>query len=477
MAHVTVNGVRLGYSERGSGPETVVLSHSYLVDRRQFDAQVEALAPHYRVLAYDHRGHGESDRPGRGYDVETLYADAVAFIEQTGAAPCHFVGLSTGGFVGMRLGYRRPDLLESLVLMDTSADAEPLAARAKYEAMFAVLLGFGFEPLMGATMPILFGPSFLGDPARQGEVREWRRRIAAGDRRALVRFGHGIFSRPSVLDRLSEISVPTLVMVGEHDCATPPLRAQRIADGIAGAQLSLVRGAGHLSTVENPDAVNRALSSFFADRSVDARDGAARTPRSTTYDGAVYGRVVEPLLAGVHDFVLKHLPTGERVLDACCGTGGLSRKLMRNGRQVVGVDLSPRNIDYARRQTRGENPRYELGDVTRLDAFSSAQFDVATVVMALHEMPQAARVPALRELARVARKVVVVDFAAPMPRNFAGLRNRVVEFAAGREHFGAFRDYSRRGGLARLVPDAGLAVEWERTIDSGTLRVQVLSSG
>ena len=475
MDTVTVNGTRLAYVERGAGPETVVLSHSYLVDHRQFEAQIEALSERYRVLAFDHRGHGFSDKPDEGYDMKSLYDDALAFIEATGAGPCHFVGLSTGGFIGLRLAIRRPDLLTSVVLMDTSADAEALHKRAKYEGMFAVLLTLGFKPLMSSTMPIMFGPSFLKDPTRRGEAEVWRERMMSNDPRALVRFGRGIFSRESVAHELAAIDVPTLVMVGEHDNATPPFRAERIVEGVRGAKLVRVPKAGHLSTIENPEAVNEALLSFFADGTVDPRAASARTPRSAFYDGATYGRMVEPLLDGVHTFVTRHLPEGERVLDACCGTGALANKLAAGGRRVVGINLSPKNVEYASNRVDGsDNPRFELGDVSRLDEHPDDSFDVATVVMALHEMPSASRVPVLRELARVARKVMVVDFEAPMPVSLAGLRNRAVEFAAGSEHFRAFRDYSRRGGAPALAGEAGLAVESERLIDGGTLRVLVL---
>ena len=164
MKMVDVNGVSLAYDEWGSGSEAVVLSHSFLVDHRQFASQVEMLADRYRVLAYDHRGHGESSKEAADYDMETIYADAVGFIEATGAGPCHFVGLSTGGFVGLRLGFRRPDLLKTLVLMDTSAETEPLPKRAKYEAMFAVARRAGLKPLINRTMSIMFGPEFLNDP-------------------------------------------------------------------------------------------------------------------------------------------------------------------------------------------------------------------------------------------------------------------------------------------------------------------------
>jgi pimeloyl-ACP methyl ester carboxylesterase/SAM-dependent methyltransferase len=477
VKRVAVNGVSIAYEERGSGEETVVLSHSYLVDHRHYEHQIEALAERYRVLAYDHRGHGESERPRDGdYDMETLYRDAERFIEVTEAAPCHFVGLSTGGFVGLRLGFRRPDLLRSLVLMDTSADAEPWVKRIKYEAMFAVLRRAGFEPLMPATMAIMFGPTFLGDASRRDEAHRWRQRIMDNDIDALIRFGRGIFARESVADHLGDIEVPTLVMVGEHDVAQPLSRAQRIVDGIEGALLQVVPRAGHLSTIENPDAVSGALLSFFETGRLPTRDGEpanVRSPRSVLYDGAIYGRVVEPLLAGVHGFIVGNLPEGERVIDACCGTGGLAGRMAEAGRHVTGVDLSPQNIAFARRRFANDSVTFDVGDVAQLPHEDDA-FDVATVVMALHEMPHACRVPVLRELGRVAQRVMVVDFRIPMPANLAGLRNRAVELAAGKDHFSAFLDYGARGGLGPLVEASGLMIESARTLDQGTLDVHVL---
>lgn len=264
MKRVAVNGIHLAYEEHGSGDETVVLSHSFLVDRRQYDRQIEALSGHYRVLAFDHRGHGESDKPSDGYAMESLYRDAEAFVEATGAAPCHFVGLSAGGFVGLRLAIRRPRLLRSVVLMDTSADPEAILRRVKYEGMFAVLRYAGFAPLMKITMSIMFGPDFLRDPTRQDEVKLWSDRMMANDVDALIHFGQGIFGRHGIAQRLGAIDLPTLVMVGEHDVATPLSRARRIAEGIDGARLQVIPRAGHLSTIENPDAVNDELVRFFA---------------------------------------------------------------------------------------------------------------------------------------------------------------------------------------------------------------------
>src|SRR5258707_9601832 len=103
MARVKVNGVELNYQESGSGPETIVFSHGLLMDHMMFESQRAAFEKQYRVIAYDHRGQGQSHDPGQGYDMDTLADDAAALITALNAAPCHFAGLSMGGFVGMRL--------------------------------------------------------------------------------------------------------------------------------------------------------------------------------------------------------------------------------------------------------------------------------------------------------------------------------------------------------------------------------------
>lgn len=266
MPIVDLPGVRLSYVERGSGPETVVFSHSYLVDHRHFDAQITALEGRYRVLAYDHRDHGESERVPAAYDMEALYEDAVGFLEATCDGPVHWVGLSTGGFVGVRLGIRRPDLLRSLVLMDTSAEAEPALNRLKYSLMLAVLPWIGFRPLIGETMKSMFGPEFLRDPERTEERKLWKARMMAGDPAALARFGKAIFSREDLQDQVAGISVPTLVVVGACDRAKPPAEARRLARAIPGARLEVIPRGGHLCTIEEPAAVNAALTDFLSEQ-------------------------------------------------------------------------------------------------------------------------------------------------------------------------------------------------------------------
>jgi pimeloyl-ACP methyl ester carboxylesterase len=263
MPKIASNGIELHYEEMGSGPETIVFSHSYLADHTHFMPQMQALKDRYRCIGFDHRGHGQSTIADDGYDMENLYADAVGFIEALDCAPCHFIGLSTGGFIGVRLGIRRPDLVKSLVLMDTSADAEPEEAVRQYRQMLSVVRWIGYWPVIGRVMPIFFASKFLNDPARQDEVKEWKNRFMANDRKAITKFGHGIFSRTSCYDDLDKIQAPTLVIVGADDPAQPVASAERIASRIPGATLNVIPDSAHLCTVEEPAAVTAAIEAFL----------------------------------------------------------------------------------------------------------------------------------------------------------------------------------------------------------------------
>jgi len=199
------------------------------------------------------------------------------------------------------------------------------------------------------------------------------------------------------------------------------------------------------------------------------------------YDGSVYASLVDRMLAGVREYVADRLPPGDTVLDACCGTGALSMQLAQTGRTVLGVDISRRHIDFANARlttsrTGVGSARFEVGDVTQVTPPPGGQFDVAVIVLALHEMPRDARRSVLARLTILAKRVMVVDFAAPMPRNLSGLRNRLMEVAAGKEHFSAFRDWMDQGGIDALIATSPANVECDRTLDAGTLRVVTLGS-
>lgn len=262
MDSVHVNGVDLAFIDVGHGPTTVVFSHSYLVDHRQFEAQIEDLSADHRVVAFDHRDHGRSQRLDAGYGMYDLVDDAEALLDELGVARCHFVGLSTGGFVGMRLAFRSPELFASLTLMDTSASTDRGLRRVRNTAMVAALGVVGTAPLMPFAMRTMFSTRFLRDRSRREEVEAWRSRIKANDADALRRFAGAIFSRDDVSSQIDRIRAPTLVVTGGEDRALPVDDARMLAATIPGADLVVVEEAGHLCTIERPGEVTAALRAF-----------------------------------------------------------------------------------------------------------------------------------------------------------------------------------------------------------------------
>ena len=263
MPSVNVNGVNLYYTEQGSGPETILFVHGLLFNHRMFNAQIDTLKSSYRCIAVDLRGQGESEITRDGYDMDTLSEDIRAFITALNSAPCHFVGLSMGGFIGLRLAIRYPRLLSSLSLLDTTADPEPGENLFKYHLMAYTGRIFGFRPVINQLMPIMFAGNTLKDDSSREVVEYWRQQMASNNRVGSARAAMGVIKREGVYEQLDRIDTPTLIIVGDQDVATPVVKSERMHKGIANSELKIIAGAGHSSCIENPEAVTRALSAFI----------------------------------------------------------------------------------------------------------------------------------------------------------------------------------------------------------------------
>src|SRR5690349_16343341 len=184
MALIAVNDVQVNVEDTGAPPglpdaPVVVLGHGVLFSTTMWRHQIEALRASYRCVAIDWRGQGRTPATRDGYDMDTLYADAVAVIEGLDAGPVHYAGLSMGGFVGQRIAARRPDLLRSLTLIDTSADPEDPAAAPQYRLLARLWTFVGWRPLRSRVAPIMFSPAFLRTPAGKAVVKQWTAEIDA----------------------------------------------------------------------------------------------------------------------------------------------------------------------------------------------------------------------------------------------------------------------------------------------------------
>lgn len=264
MPTIELNGTTLYYEDTGPGTtgETIVFSHGLLWGTELFAPQIAALRGRYRCIAWDHRGQGRSAADHRdAIGIELVWQDATLLLEALKVDRVHFCGLSMGGFVAMRMASRRPDLVRSLMLLETSADPEPIENLGRYRLLTRVVKLIGPRIVQSRVLPIMFGKTILTDRTRRDELARYGELLSR--RRDIWRAVNGVIDRAGIHDELSRIHVPTLVVVGDEDVATPPPKAERIVAGIKGASLAHIARAGHSSSVEEPAAVIAAMETFL----------------------------------------------------------------------------------------------------------------------------------------------------------------------------------------------------------------------
>ncbi len=233
--------VDLHHEVIGEGP-VVVLSGSLGSDLRMWDPQVPALvAAGYRVVRYDHRGHGRSPAPAGPYTLAELASDLLALLDKLGVARVSLVGLSLGGMVGMWLAENAPSRLDRLVLCCTSASLGPAQM---WQDRAHTARESGMDVLADAAVGRWVTPSY-GDTA-------WLRNMVASQSPEGYASCCTAIETMSIADSLPTVTTPTLVIATEEDKATAPEHARRIAAAIPDARLAIVPGAAHLGNVERP---------------------------------------------------------------------------------------------------------------------------------------------------------------------------------------------------------------------------------
>ena len=263
MPTIKVNRVELFYKESGSGPETIVFSHGLLMDHTMFEPLRAAFDKQYRVIAYDHRAQGQSQDPGRGYDMSTLTDDAATLIRTLRIGPCHFAGLSMGGFVGMRLAAHHPELVRTLTLMNTTATKEKLPNRLRYGFLAQLVKVIGPAPFTPIAVKELFGRTTRNSPEKRAMLDEWTAKLRSRPKN-IAHSLQAVMNRRAVrADELKAIRCPTLIIAGEEDTPQPPRNSETMVAGIAGARFVTIPGAGHSSSLEQPEAVIAAMRTLL----------------------------------------------------------------------------------------------------------------------------------------------------------------------------------------------------------------------
>lgn len=257
MPSIDVNGTQINY--RVDGPEqapALLMSNSLGTNLNMWDWQIPDFAQHFRVVRYDARGHGGSAAPAGPYSIEMLAKDALGLLDALGISRANFCGLSMGGMVGQWIGTNAPERLDRLVLCNTSAHMPP---RNLWDARIDAALNKGMDSLVETVVDRWFSKTFQqSNPDDVAKVR------------AMILTTPGIGYAACCMairdmdqrDTIRAVSVPTLVIVGSKDPATPPDHGGLIHERITGSTLATL-DAAHLSNIEARDAFTKTALSFL----------------------------------------------------------------------------------------------------------------------------------------------------------------------------------------------------------------------
>jgi 3-oxoadipate enol-lactonase len=260
MQAKTVNGHTIQYEEVGQGP-AVVLLHGFPLDSRIWTKQREALSSQCRVITPDLRGFGKS-ASGAKFSLEELADDVHALLVELGATPAILGGLSMGGYVALEYVKKYPSDLRGLMLIDTKAEGDTPEGKQGRDKMIQLVREKGSASVAEQMMPKMLAPD--ADQNHPAIARELRQIMESCPPLTIEHALAAMRDRRDLTAALASIAVPTLIIVGEFDAITPPKMAEAMHHAIPRSKLVTIKGAGHMSPMEQPDQVTRAIADFIS---------------------------------------------------------------------------------------------------------------------------------------------------------------------------------------------------------------------
>jgi pimeloyl-ACP methyl ester carboxylesterase len=242
--------------------------HAFPLSRRFWEPQIATLSPSFRCIAPDLAGFGDSQvpLPGQTSRMSDFAADARALLDHLGIDRAVLCGCSMGGYAALAFAADFPERLAGLVLADSRAGADAPPGREGRLAMAERVMPEGTGFVAESMIPKLLGRT---SHERRPELRAWlEREIATAPPAGIAAAQRGMAERPDRADLLPRLTVPALILVGEEDEITPPEESHRMARAIPGARTAVLPEAGHLASLERPDAFNRALDEFLREGSI-----------------------------------------------------------------------------------------------------------------------------------------------------------------------------------------------------------------
>jgi len=258
MPKLHVRDIDLYYEVTGQG-EPILFIHGLGSSTRDWEPQVSFFSQRYRVVTFDVRGHGRSDKPPGPYSISLFAADTAELIKALGIAPAHVVGISMGGMIAFQLSVDAPDLVRSLVIVNSGPEFVPrtLSERMQVLQRFLIVRLVGMRK-MGEVLSGRLFPKPEQAELRRTFIERW----AENDKRAYTDSMRALVGW-SVADQVNGIECPTLVVAADEDY-TPVADKQAYVATMRRAELVVIEDSRHATPAERPEQFNQAVAGFLS---------------------------------------------------------------------------------------------------------------------------------------------------------------------------------------------------------------------
>lgn len=258
---ITINSINHSYIDEGPAEVPVIIFiHGFPLNKSMWNKQIESLKDDCRVIAYDIRGHGNSEMGDADFSIDLFAKDLLAFMDALKFEKAIVCGLSMGGYIALNAIENHPERFSGLVLSDTNCTADTLEGKEKRMKTIESIKENGVEKLANDMVINLFAPeTFQMNPTEIALAREM---IVKTSKQSLYNTLHALAGRKETCSKLKNIKVPVLILVGKEDKITPPEAASAMHEKITNSSLHVISNAGHLSNMENPDEFNNQLKKF-----------------------------------------------------------------------------------------------------------------------------------------------------------------------------------------------------------------------
>ncbi len=259
---MTNNDYTVSYNDSGSdNTNCIIFIHGFPFNKSMWDKQTAVLKDNYRVIAYDVRGHGNSDAGTGIFSIDLFVADLINLMDKLKLVKAVLCGLSMGGYIALKAIEKFPERFEALLLSDTQCAADTEEGKAKRLKTIEHIKEISVEEFADESINNLFAPeSFL---TKKDEIAAVREMIVTTSKLSLINTLFAIAERQSTCSKLQEIKVPVLIMVGKDDIITPTATAWLMHAEIKQSRLNIIEHAGHLPNLENPYEFNYQLKNFL----------------------------------------------------------------------------------------------------------------------------------------------------------------------------------------------------------------------